>query len=714
MAQVQEGMNPLVLREAVAKQFRDCMKGGNGVSGLMTFLDNNLHLVPEIMPLRVQYKTDLTLFETALASCGKEKVGRPLREREDEILEAMGYQCVTCGDRIDQMVRRKIGRTCVKCGVNYTPVYRDIFRKILREYCVVATPEAVLMFDEYSRRANAVYLLFEAVRKFAVWLDLFLDEQTANYFDQIYQGVIPGEGKLASEVKQGLQFLARGNIARDTDGKFVVDLPTAKRLIQLSFEVVCWGYLSNSLQVKGVRAAYTAAVSKYGVAYAEMNVVIQKANFAMRQEIAKPRIEIVELPADKKQYYPYVVLPMEYWENGRLPKQYKLYPVVKPDFYPKVDSISFDVFYGPPGTGKTMGTGAILSDAILNHDEFAFNILSDKSNAYTLASLPMFPYDLRTKKFVERLTDMQVKAAGVPCLTLTFLQPGEDVRSLDANPPTIWDRKVIVDNFRSFQFDWKRIIEEFKAIATSEIYGYSKPNNVKVKKWIPPGLINIRNLNRLNTLTKENADVQVAISLLPQFDSFRKNNPSVTSDLLCDELSAIAPSTSSSPDTYDSGTLLKEMIKDIRRNAVSIRGGTQEITDVNTEVRNNARNLLWRGLPKGGDKSKSQQDIVLSSLQVDDEAIIPVLRELNDKGRLKKGYFWFYLNFDKIPRRVEIVQFSPPTFSINDPFLTNREVFEEYEEFSGQKVLLKSWKEVPEIRMATMKFGSARTRPIYT
>lgn len=708
-----EGANSLVLQEAVAKQFRDCMKGGNGVAGLMMFLDQVMDLVPEIQPLRVQYKNDLTWFETALAKCGKEKLARPAREREEDLFKFMGFHCVKCGCRVSQMGLRETGRTCVRCEIAFSSVYSDIYRKLLRTYRVDASPEAVLMFEAYDRRAEAVCLLFEAVRKVAVWLDLFLDERTAYYFEQIFFGVVPGEGKLASEVKQGLQFLARGNFARDADGRFVVDLAKADQLIQLSFEVVKWGYLSNSLQVTGVEDAYNKADLEYGAAYSVLNGLIRQANFSMRQEVAKPKVEIVELPDDKKQYYPYVVLPQEYWESGRLPKQYKLYPFTKPDIYPKVSSPSIDIWYGLPGAGKTLGMTACASDGIVNHSEFVIQTLSDKSNALCLASLPMFGYDLRTNNFVKRLKDMGVPQRGIPTLTLTFLQNGEEIKSPeDANPPTIWDRVVFVEDFRNFAFDWEWAVDELKKIALE--YGIEKPKGISEKKWVPPGIINIRNLYRLNMKTKENFDVQVALCLLPQFDSFRKNNLSTSCRLFCDELSQIAPSTSNSSDTYDSGILIKETIKDIRRDNASLDGSTQQITDVNTEIRNNVRNLFARNLPKTGDKSHSQLDIVLSSFQLEDDAVIPIVKALNDKGRLHKGFFWFWLNFDHVPRKIDIVQFSPPVFTINDPDKTNREVFELYQKASDagecQKVseipiLLPSWEKVPWITMPPIKFG---------
>jgi hypothetical protein len=295
------------------------------------------------------------------------------------------------------------------------------------------------------------------------------------------------------------------------------------------------------------------------------------------------------------------------------------------------------------------------------------------------------------------------------------MKKGEEIKSpKDANCPTRWDRIVYVDNFRSFQFDWEWAVTELKKIALE--YGIEKPVGVSEKKWVPPGIINFRNMYRLDTSTKENWDVQVALCMLPQFDGFRKSNLSTSCRLEGDEMSQIAPATSSSPDTYDSGILIKETVKDIRRDNASLDGSTQQISDVNTEIRNNVRNLFCRNLPTTGDKAHSQIDLVLSSFQLENKDVIPVVKELNDKGRLMDGFFWVWLNFDSVPREINVVRFNPPVFCINDPMLTNREIFELYQKALSKptdslwvsknaikpnvdQILLKSWKDVPCVRM---------------
>ena len=45
-----------------------------------------------------------------------------------------------------------------------------------------------------------------------------------------------------------------------------------------------------------------------------------------------------------------------------------------------------------------------------------------------------------------------------------------------------------------------------------------------------------------------------------------------------------------------------------------------------------------------------------------------------------------------------MVRPNPPFFMINQPKKTNLEVFRAYERFSGQKVLLDSWDDVPHLK----------------
>jgi hypothetical protein len=712
------GVNTLVLQEAVSKQFKDCMKAGQSIASLMQFLDQVLDVIPEIKALRIQYKNANKWFETALANCSKEKLAQHEWYREYTIKRKMGFHCACKNRQLSYLGRRTSGRSCVVCKQKFTLLYSDIYRKLLREQAIKPTPEAVLMYEAFDRLAKAYYLLFEAIRKVVVMLDFALNDKYTYYFEEIFFGVVPGEGKIIAELKQALQFLARGNFARDEKGQWVVSLAESKAYISLAMETAKWGYLSNQLQIEGVDPYYDDANAKLGELYSKINAKIRLANYSRKETANTPKETIQELLSDKKgrrKYYPYLVLPESFWQSGRLPKQYTLVAEPNPDFYPRVDGISFNQFFGPPGSGKTTAMSASMADGILNHNDFVFVILADKSNAPTLASIPMFEYDARTKGLVKRLLDMGQTPQGVPTLTLNFLQEDEKIKyPKGANPPTKWDRRVIVPNYRNFKFDFSWAMSELRKIAVQD-YGYIKPK-VAEKKWIPPSILNIRNLKRFDTVTKENADVQVSICMQPQFDDFRKDNPSVTAQLFCDELSALAPATPTSPDTYDSGTLLKETIKDTRRNNLTVEGGTQQITDVNTEVRNNPRNLLWRNLPKCSDKTKSQSDLVLSMLQVEDESTLPIVRELNDKGRLLKGYFWFMLNYQKIPRQIEVIKFNPPPFMINDPFKSNYEIFAEYQKHSGRNdILLDSWNDVPKVYMTENEFGAGNSEgPLFT
>jgi hypothetical protein len=59
-------------------------------------------------------------------------------------------------------------------------------------------------------------------------------------------------------------------------------------------------------------------------------------------------------------------------------------------------------------------------------------------------------------------------------------------------------------------------------------------------------------------------------------------------------------------------------------------------------------------------------------------------------------FFWYWWNKNR--RDIQVVKPTVPFFMLNQPKLTNREVFREYEKFSGETVLRESWDQVPHLK----------------
>ena len=210
---------------------------------------------------------------------------------------------------------------------------------------------------------------------------------------------------------------------------------------------------------------------------------------------------------------------------------------------------------------NTFLLSGIMSYSILNKQELIFSPLGDKSNSFTTACLPLFNYDERTKRLLHNLTEkLGVEPAGIPLLTLTVLQEGDKITDNDKNPPTIFDRVVMIKDPKSFEIDFKEVVNELKGIA--ETYGYAKTT----------GLITVRNLDRYYTGKNVNIDVQNAISLLQQFDAFRKSNLRQYSRVFIDEISYLASAqvTLYGSDALRSGATISDYIKESRRNKSSV------------------------------------------------------------------------------------------------------------------------------------------------
>ena len=278
-------------------------------------------------------------------------------------------------------------------------------------------------------------------------------------------------------------------------------------------------------------------------------------------------------------------------------------------------------------------------------------------------------------------------------MTLTFLRKGEEkFLNIEKNPPTKYDRIVEIENSVSFTFDFKMALRELKEIA--EEYGYSRP----------VGIIAVRNLleERFDRDVNVNTDVQVAANMLGQFDIWRKSDLSQPARVFIDEVATLARTKISlyARDILRSGETILSFIAESRRSRVSIDLSTQMPLEILPNIRDAATNVFFRNLPTSPDKSRSQIDYLLESLQFYDPSVRAVIRDLNDRGLLGTG-FWFWHH--RPARSVQVVNPSPPTFCIQDPEagLSNHKIFREYEKQSGEEILLDSWSKVPRLGTGT-------------
>jgi ribosomal protein S27E len=682
------GFNPSIWLSSLFKRMVEATAGRGGVEALCQFLDQ-IDFIPELQPIRQRIKMNSIFYEAAIMKCHKELLKRPLSIRTEEVFEFLGFRCGKCGSETTIWAASELDDRCPRCDGDLSPLYADLLFELV-EWKIIATPEALAMHAAYGKIAQAycdaygaLRLVMDKTAELLGWPDFRVEQpELRSYMDQYFLGRLAGEQKIPREEKEMLQFLTRGNLAG-------IPPKEAEELICTGMEVVEWGYLYEVLGVAGAHGRYAEALTRYNVLYDRLNERIRTTLVGLHAE-AKRRITHFK-PTLTGRYTPCLLMPKRFWETGQVAAEVVLEPLHRLPLFPKADYGPLQAIYGPRGAGKTFLLSGITSYAVLEKREMVFCPLSDKSNSYAHACTPLFPYSKRTEKLVRTLHDvLGVDPQPLPTITVTVLRAGEKVDDLEQHPPTVYDRVVRVENPRGFDLDFGVLAEELEEVAEGQ--GFKGP----------AGLINIRNLDRHYIAENVNIDVQVTSNLLTVFDRWRKSHLSIPARVVLDEVSYLAASTIAlySGDAFRSGATISDFIKESRRNRLSLEMATQLPLEVVPDIRNAATNVFFRELAMSKDKNRSQIDFLLESLQLADPLVRGVVRELNNRALLGKGY-WFWYN--QPSRSIEVVRPCPPTFCLQDPRLTPRKLFRLYERKTGEKILLDSWKDVKNLESKTMK-----------
>jgi hypothetical protein len=700
-------INPLVLDRTIGKRFVEGLSGKGGLESLVLWMDQ-LDFVSGIEPLINRISHSLMFYDTALTKCAKENLKRPLVIRQNEISDMLGYSCSICGKPQVTMIHRH-ERIC-GCGGKFKITSLLIYRK-LREMHIIPIPEAIMMSLAYDGLAEAYILAYRAFKQVLEtivqqrgWTSAlqFVDVELKDRLDYSFYYGESGDQRISREEREILQFLVRGNYAG-------VSVDDAEVLIRLGIATCKFGHLFNQLFCSGADAQYNLTRAEFSGLYNKVNNRIRTSTSVTRKEREKRTITVLEL--EEKRYYAALLLAKDFWVTGKLSRNIVLDPIEDLQIFTSERQVAINAIIGPSGSGKTTILADIIAESFVRKKELVFNILSDEANSLTLAGLPLFPCKGYTGDFLGVMKRMGIKPFGMPVLNLTFLRRGEKIGrdKYPANPPTIFDYVVEIDDPFSFGLDFENnnkdnpgIINILEEIALK--HGFKRVC----------GLINIRNLSRLETAEKEKEtkpDIVVATTFLGKLDSYRQSNKTPSARITVDEASYLAPVTHSvaGGDTSRSSSTLSAAIKRIRKLNCSADIGTQKWSEINTDVRAEATNVFFRELPKAGDRARSQQDIVLDSLLLrDGKNMRELLASLMERGTFPANeFFWFWYN--KQSRDVEVVKPSPAPFMLNQPKKTNVEVFRAYEEWAGVDVLLKSWSDVPVLRYENDEYF----RPVY-
>ncbi|MEM2591781.1 MAG: hypothetical protein QXI60_04270 [Thermofilaceae archaeon] len=681
------GVNTQILLDSVNKRLVEAHAGRGGLEAICQFLDQ-IDWIEELRPLKARIKDLSVLFESALALCTKDMMARPYLRRYREISDFMGFICPKCRLLKATPETYFSGLKCPRCGEQLTPTYSYSLKRLLENRVLTAMPEAVLMNFVYDALADAYVDAYKAfglaltdiAARFG-WDAFYLDQRVDAYLDAYFYGKLAGEQKIAREEKECLQFLARGNIAR-------VPAELAEKLIRTAIGVVKYGYLREVLRVSGADERYRELASEYAQLYDEVNAYIRQA----KPMLFKPAKLKWKFKRGTGYYAPCFKLAKALWVSGQISGQAVLEPLYKLPVFSKADMGAVQTVYGRLGSGKTFLLSSLICYAFYMRRETAVIPLNDKSNSYSLAALPMFAYSRNTAKLMRLLELLEVEPKGIPTITVTVLRKGERITDLESHPPTIYDRIIEVESYQTFAPDFNILMSELREEAE------------KHELSVPAGVIVFRNLRR-EIGEKHFIDVQVATRVIEAFDDWRKGHMSRPMRLVLDEVSYMATSyaVKHAMDKLVAGATITDFLKEARRNNVSVDAATQLPVEIIRGLRGAATNVFFRDLQAERSKIKSPIDVLLEELQLGDDTLKAIIRDMNVRGKLPKG-LWFWYHQPK--HDVQVIRPAPPTFCIYDPEakMSPLKIIREYEKQTGQKVLLKSWDEVKRI-------GSARAKP---
>jgi hypothetical protein len=749
------GVNSRVLESSLFKQTLAVTSGKNNLAGLCTFLDS-LDFVPEAILLSNQIKAKFVTFDSSLSAVSPEFMGQSLEERVDQISRSMGLKCMRCGKRMSMFGHRV--RFC-SCGGRFRSVYGLELHKLADNCVDPEKPEAVLMNNVWDCLAEAYVLGYKAVR---VVLQAFVeqyglsspfdlvDSDLKDRFDGLFYMYEQGETRISAEEREVLMFLVRGNFAG-------IGLADAENVIRAAIDVCKFGHLQNKLRSYGADLQYEAARAKFSGLYNYVNERIRKATVITReQRVSKPVVVVSK--AVGGEFYPVALLPKSCWGSGKLSRYSELQPLDKGKLtvYSDVERVALNCYVSRSGGGKTTFLGSVLDHAINWGHEYVLSVLADEKNSLYLSNLPVFPVNSNCKKLMRVHEEMGVSGLGLPTLNIAFMRDDDDItknlESLNHSlPPTIFSRVVLIDDPSSFGLEFKT--GKSAKVEGKRVIGNRGLLNV-LEEWSKElgfgrvcGLINVVNCLRKESvgsgLSKGHTkpEIQIGTELLYKFVAFRQENKSPSARIYLDELSRFAPITHSvaGTDTSMSSSTFNESIKAMRGANTSVDAATQKWNEIHPEAKSEVRNLFFRNLKKSSDRSHSQRDLVLGSMDLvegdNDKALVNQIiesRQFPDSEHL-----WFWYNDDK--GDIQVIKPMPPRFMLNQPDLTNLQIFRAYDKwFEGLRdgdfgermffkkysgfyrflgsedgsVLLKSWFDVPKlhypVREHTKKFYGAK------
>lgn len=747
------GLNSRVWEASLGKMLIALASGRSNLGGLLFYLDQ-LDFVEGIPELVNSVSSLFTFFDSASRKCSLESLGRPENLREEEIAISLGYECPDCKKKVSSLGHRYQRYCSCEKHTRLSLIYLRVHRE-LRKLNINPTPEAVLMCVAWDNLAEAYCQAYTALKRvidvlvehygYSCAMD-FVRPALKDQLDAIFYYYEPGDVRMAKEERENLMNLVRGVLAE-------IGVAAMHPVLRSGMNVCKFGYLANKLFCAGADYQYELARVEFSELYNPLNTKIRHALVITRGE-RDSKFEIDVLQLKNPEYYPAALMPKEAWSTGTLAKQISLIPLGKGDLpiFSDDENVAMNCFVSGSGGGKTTFLGANMDHAINWAGEYVLSILGDEKNGLSLSNMPLFPCEGRTGILLKILESMGVSGQPIPCVNVAYYRNSKDLesnfeRQNNMLPPTIFCRKVLIDDPSSFGLEFKTP-KRGEIVETKDVIGNRGLLNILEEFALALGYKRVCGLiNTLNPLRKESdlgaksqskPDILIGIELLYKFLAFRQENKTPSARVYIDELSRFAPTTHAvaGTDTSKAAATFGESIKAMRGMNTSVDCATQKWNEINIEAKSEAFNIFFRNLSKQSDKSHSQRDLVLGSMDLEDEesdkALVNKLAS-NKKDFPPDAHLWFHYN--KLRGRIDIIRPNPPRFMLNQPKKTNLQVYKAYENYlevlrdspkiedrirfkqlseankklgseDGIQVLLKSWKDVPTLQYENTEYSA--------
>jgi len=481
-----------------------------------------------------------------------------------------------------------------------------------------------------------------------------------HYLELLRVRALRGETRISEEERQALALIVYGNLAQ-------IPVERMEPILRLAIKISHLGYLRENVSSM-YRKFYNEALNQYLPEFTKiMSEVVAEVTGMIRMGGFKVNYQVAEAGM-----FPALVAPPGSWSSGRLMGEVTLTPIRFMPVFTSQEMGSINAFFGEAGSGKTLFFQALATYSILRHGgDIVFVPLCDDSNQPALACLPCFECgsersDLEeSRRRLKKLELLGLSPTGLPTLMLNFLTPG-DRHLLEAEPVTVFDRIIEVEDPKSFQLDWNSIMSELRRIALQ--YGFKTPR----------GIVAVRNLGRLSE--RENVEIQVAHQLIWQLMDWMERSR-ISARLQVDEIHEIAPSQVrlAPSDQYRMGGMMSTLLKRARRKGLSVDFSSQMLEAVIPELRELSTNVFWRELPP------EQLDLLVKQVVMLPRDLMEVVKELNVGPTLKGTYLWNW--YHKPARSFSLVEACLPPHMLHLRGTSNLEVFKAYEETGGNQIL---------------------------